>query len=330
MPATSPQPKDLHIDQLLTQLSIMYINETTGFVADKVFPIVPVRKQSDKFAIYEKGQFFRNVAQKRAPGSRSTGAPYATKTDSYFCENYATHALVTDELRANADRPFDPDATATKLVVNWLLLAREVVFASDFFKDSVWETDLTGTAGSGTPPAPGPGQFLYWSDYVNSDPIGDIDRARDTAYATTATELDQLLISRAVWTKLKHHPDLIERIKYTQRGVLNLDLVADLLDLRRILVAKTIQVTSAPGASTDTFAPIFGKHALLYYAPDNPMLNTPSAGYTFTWQPMGGLSYVRRLRLEPEMTDMIEGHTFFDQKQVSKDCGVFFKNAIAS
>ncbi len=324
MPTSLPTPADLHVDQLLTNVSVMYMNDTSNFVADKVAPIVPVRKQSDKYAVYKKGQFFRDVAGIRAPGSVSTGAGYEVDTtNTYFCDNFATHVDVPDELRENADQPFDPDFDAVALVTNRLLLRREVAFATDFFTTGVWGTDKTGVAAS-----PTGNQFVYWSDYANSNPITDIEDARDAAFSSTAVELNKLVLSRQVWSKLKHHTDLIERIKYTQRGVLTVDLVRELLDLRELHIAKAIRITSAPGAA-ETYAYIFGKHALLYFTPDRPSLRTPSAAYTFHWNRFGNISYVRRIRDEKAMSDMIEGHTFFDQKLISSDCGVFFNGAVA-
>lgn len=327
MPVSNPQTRDLHVDALLSSFSVQYINEQTAYVADKVFPIISVRKQSDKYATYLKSQFFRDVAMKRTPGMESTGAPYEVDTsNNYFCENYVTNMWVPDEDRENADQPFDPDIDATILCTDRLLLRREIDWATDFFKTGVWATDKTGGASGSSP------DFVQWSDYTNSDPILDIENAKTTAYSTTAIELNKLLLSRQVWTKLKHHPDFIERIKYTQRGVLTLSLVQELLELDSLWVAKAIKTTSAVGVAeaSATFDYIFGKHALLFYTPETPTKRRPSAGYTFHWTVFNsGLSYIRRLRNDFRMSDMIEGHTFYDQKKIAADCGYFFNAAVA-
>ena len=40
-----PELAEIHIDVALTNLSVAYINE--DYVADRVFPVVPVEKRSD-------------------------------------------------------------------------------------------------------------------------------------------------------------------------------------------------------------------------------------------------------------------------------------------
>ena len=42
-----PQSNEVHIDAALTNLSVGYQNP--AFIADRLAPVVPVRKQSDKY-----------------------------------------------------------------------------------------------------------------------------------------------------------------------------------------------------------------------------------------------------------------------------------------
>jgi len=88
-----PQPtgRDLHIDRLLSNLSIAYLNEPSAYVADRIFPVVPVDKQSDKYAIYRKGDWFRDEAEKRAPLTESAGGGYELETPGTFFADELTH-----------------------------------------------------------------------------------------------------------------------------------------------------------------------------------------------------------------------------------------------
>src|SRR5512139_2324263 len=204
-----PQPdiRDAHVDQLLTILSHAYMNEAENYIADKVFPVIPVRKQSARIAKYTKADWFRDEAALRSPGTESAGTGFTVDTtDTYFCDNFAVHKDIADEVRENTDAPYDPDLEATMLVTDRLLLRREIAFATDFMTTSVWATDSNKVA------AP-------WSDYGTGDPISDVETGKDTIHKVTAREANKIVIGREVWSKLKHHPDFIERIKYTQRGV---------------------------------------------------------------------------------------------------------------
>jgi hypothetical protein len=318
-----PQPNvaDLHVDALLTMLSIAYMNEPDAYIADQVFPIVGVGKQSNKIAKYDKEFWFRDEAKLRAPATESYGSGYEVDTsDTYYCDNYAFHIDVPDEERANYDSPFDPDNDATRLVVEKLRLIREVKFAADFFVTSVWQG---GAAGHDLSAA----SHYQWDDYANSDPLADVEVAREAIYSSTGKDMNKAVWGRAVWSKLKHHPDLIERIKYTQKAILTVDLVAALMEIPKIYVGKAIKAATVEG-QTATYSYVFGKNALFLYTPDSPGLRVPSAGYTFHWNKFGGISYMRRVRDDKAQYDRIEGHTFFDQKAIGTDLGYIHLNVV--
>ena len=155
-----PQPTSTaaHIDGPLSNLSVATLQDTNGFIASKVFPIVPVDKQSNKYFVYPKNDWQRIEMQRRASGTESAGSGYKLSTDSYLCEKYALHKDIDDDLRANADDPLDVDREATDWLTQQSLLKLERQFASDFFTTGVWTTDKTG----GT-------DFTKWSDYSASN-----------------------------------------------------------------------------------------------------------------------------------------------------------------
>ena len=105
-----PKMQDAHIDRAMTNISVAYLQEASNFVADKVFPIVPVKRQSDVFYIYNKGDFMRDEAQLRGAASESAGGDYGVEASSpYYCRKHAFHKDVTPEERANYDEPLDAD-----------------------------------------------------------------------------------------------------------------------------------------------------------------------------------------------------------------------------
>ena len=61
-----PNRSDIHIDKALTNLSVKYFQDASNFIADKVFPVVPVAKQSDRYFMYKKEDWFRDDARLRA------------------------------------------------------------------------------------------------------------------------------------------------------------------------------------------------------------------------------------------------------------------------
>ena len=126
-----PDRAKTHIDRALTNVSVAYIQEENAFIADKVFPIIPVTRQSDLYFIYDKETFFLDEAAERANGEESKGGDYnVEKSEPYFCRVYAYHKDLTDRDRLNMDNPLQADKDATIFVTQKLLLKRERDFVN--------------------------------------------------------------------------------------------------------------------------------------------------------------------------------------------------------
>lgn len=320
-----PQPtqNQVHINAPLTNLSIRYQQEA-AFIAERVFPGVNVRKQSDVYFTFDRGDWFRTEAKLRPPATESAGDGYELGDDTYFCHVYALHKDVDDQVRANADTPLAPDREATEFVTNGLLLKRDLDWASSYFGAGIWTTDLDGVAA--TPTA---GQFLQWNDAA-SDPIIDVATYQDIVLQATGKKPNVLVISQPVFTQLKNNPSIIERIKYTQRGVVTLELLASLLEVDEVIVAGAINNIAEEGAADDMQF-IIGKGALLVYRAPSAGLNTVSGGYTFKWTGYSGRggTAVSRFRMDKLKADRVEGEMTYDMKVIAPDVGVFFATAIA-
>lgn len=324
-----PQPNlnQVHIDAPLTNISVAYIQSQDAFIANKVFPVVPVDKKSDKFFVYTKNDWFRDEAQRRAGATESAGSGYNLSTSSYSADVFAFHKDIDDQTRANSDTPLVPDREATEFVTSRLLLRQEVQFMSDFVTTGVWSKDYTGVASS-----PSTDQFIKWSDFANSDPIEDIEAGKEQILSTTGFMPNTLVLGHSVFRKLKNHPDLVDRIKYTTSNVITEDIMARLFGVDRVLVSRSVRATNAEGA-TAAYAFNFGKAAMLVHSATTPGLMTPSAGYTFAWRGVsGGLGStigVSRIRMEHLKADRVEGEVAFDNKVVAADLGVYFDSAVA-
>lgn len=325
-----PTPSDLHVDHLLTNISVMYIQDQAHYIADKVFPNVPVAKQSDLYAEFPRGFFFRDEVKPRPLGGRAEVAGYEVTTASYRCEEFALAHKIDDRIRANADQPLDPDRAAVKLLTQQMLIHREKQFMTDFWGTGKWTTDRAGNA------TPTGDQFLFW-DNASANPINDVEVSKETVMGLTGFMPNVLAIGPSAWRVLKNNADVIDRVKYTQRGVVDEDLVASMMGLDKIVVARAIENTAAEGA-TDVMAFITGatgnEQALLCYVPPSPMIEHPSAGYTFSWTGLiagatnayGGV--IQRAREDLAHSDHIEVRASWDMKLVSADLGVFFDNII--
>lgn len=309
-----PTPNQVHVNRILTNASVAYVQSHNNFIASQVFPVVPVDKQTDSYFIYTKNDWFRDEAQQRAPGTESAGSGYGLSTASYSADVFAFHKDVDNQTLNNADAPLNMERDATEFVTQRLLLRREIQWTADYFVTGVWGTSTTPSN--------------LWSDYTNSDPITDVETGKRTILANTGFMPNKLTVGYDVWIKLKNHPDLVQRIQYGgtpgSPAIVNQQTVAAVFGLEELHVAMAVKATNVEG-ETAAMAFVQGKHALLTYSPAQPSLLTPSAGYTFMWkgvsEGMGETIGIKNIPVPLLDSVRYEGQIAFDNKLVATDLG---------
>ena len=319
-----PTTNQVHVDKILSNVSVAYMQRQEMFIADKVFPVVPVEHMSDLYQTYDKDDWFRDEAKPRIGAVESVGSGFNIDNDTYKATPYALHKDIDDYTRNNADAGIDIERNATEFVTQRLLLNREKRWADRFFRKEAWTNGVSGAAG-----APGDGEVVKISDYGNSDPFAIIEVGRETMLGTTGFEPNVLVLGNGVYSKLLHHPEIRDRIKYTSRDSTTPDMLAAMFNVDRVLIAKAIENRGKEGEDAD-YKFVFGNSALLAYTTDMPSLMTPSAGYTFSWRGIsGGLGLdvkIKKFRMEELAALRVEGETAFDMKVVAKDLGYFFED----
>lgn len=315
-----PQPtrSQVHIDAILTNISIAYMNDMDSFVASKVFPTVNVAKQSDKYFTYSQADFYRDQAQVRSGGTESAGSGYGLSTDTYSSQVYALHKDVDDQVRANSDAPLDPDQDATRFLAHQMMIRQERDWATNFFTTSVWGNDSTPST--------------LW-DASGSDPIADIQTGINTILSDTGYLANTLVLSYAAYKTLRNHPDIVDRYKYTSADSISPELIGKVVDIPRVMVMKGVYNSAVEGASA-SYGQIGDKDALLCYVAPSAGLMTASAGYNFVWNGVGGglgtSTAVSRFRMDHLRSDRIEIESAWDFKVVSSPLGYFFSNPVSA
>lgn len=329
-----PQLANLgHIDRALTNISIAYVQGADAFIADKVFPIVPVQKRSDVYFKYSKEDMFRDEVKERAQGAESAGGDYDVEVeDPYLCKKYAYHKDVTEEERTNYDSPLSVDRDTTEWLTHKWMLNRELNFANKFFKTGVWGTEFTGVTSN-----EGGNDILKWNNEL-SDPVRHVNEAMLQMAEETGKKPNFAIMAPDVFYALKRHGDIMDRIKYTQKGVITLDLIAGLFELDQIYIPWGIlnkgPKTPKYSETTGDMNFIYKGSMLLGYKTSRPSLKSPSAGYIFTWTGLEGSGAYggRIVRLPMDMlglgTERYEIEGAYDQKVICEDMGMFFKDLV--
>lgn len=327
MPVYDPRGGgNAHIDVVLSNISIQITNEE--FVGGQLFPAVRVRKQSDKYYVYGNENTIPALdpgGDVRAPAAVATEIPgVAVSLDTYFCTEHAVSIAVSDEERENVDSPLSPDRDGTERVTSQVLLGRELAI----------HTLVTSTGNFGTGYSVTLSGTDQWSDYANSDPIDDWKTGRDKIHSGIFTLPNVGVIPYEVMSQLEDHPDFIERIKYSQIGILTEDLIGRMLRISKIIVPGAGYNTANPGQS-ESLAYIWGKDVLMANVPARSGMKMPAFGYEFVWPVGGREQVVERWRETARVADVIRVRRRYDLKLTTLDssdkaiAGYLIKAAVA-
>lgn len=318
-----PSPGDILVSRPLSNLSVAYIQDQMVYVASKFAPAVAVRLQGGKYFIYNKQDWNRIEARKRAAGSESAGSGWRlTQNGVYFCEKYSVHKDNVAEDYANAEAPINVDQDATEWVTQQLLLLRERIFAETYFDTGIWGKDWVGTV-----------DFTQWDD-ASSNPVDDVEQAKDYIRKLTGKEPNTLVVGSTVHSRLKSNAEILDRMKITQDKVVTPALLAAMFEIDNYLVAKAVVDTANEGGTEAMDYVLNPKDALLAYIESSPGIKKPSAAYTFSWTGLvgaGGIDRVQVKRFYDQKIDAtrIEGTQAYDMRVVASDLGLYFDAAVA-
>lgn len=328
MPGTSQNLG--HYDQLLSTLSHAYVQDSEGFISGKVFPVVPVAKASDVYKMYPRGNFFRDDVRRRPMGGAAAITNFGSTEGTYSTEEDALSAMIDDRERANETAPMSTERSKTKLLTNQHLIHRDNLWAASFFKTGVWSTDVTGV-----PSGAGAGQVVQWNS-ASSTPVQDVRKYATTMKRSSGIRPNTLVLGADTFDALADNPVIMDRIKYTERGIVTVELLSSMFGLR-VLVADAVQNTAQEGVAESMSFIVNSKGALLAYSAPEPALEMPSAGYTFAWTGLLGagagqgqsMAPVFRNRDEAAFSDRLTVRMALDQKVVAPDLGIFFATVVA-
>jgi hypothetical protein len=306
----NPQPSDVHVDGLLTNVAVEYKNQ--AMIGRLLFPKCPVTKSSDKYAVFGTEEFNIEANNLRAPGDPSQEVDFTLSTDSFSCKAHAEKIPLPDETVKMADNPINPRVRFTNKLMRKMLLDEEYALAAQV-QSGTYMTQNVTLAG-----------VNQWSDKVNSDPEANVDTAKAAILLGTSMDANTIAMGYQVWQQLKAHPDLKDVIKYSQKGILTQELVAEFFGVDQVIVGKCLYNTAKEG-QTRSLSYVWGKNLIVAYVEPNPSPDNPTLGYTF----MDIDHEVTVWRDEDRKSTMIRCEYSAHQKIVDAKAGYLIINAVA-
>lgn len=300
---------------MLTNVAIGYSN--AQMIASQIFPEIPVAKQSAKHFVYGKDRFRLNE-NKRGTGAQSNEVTLSLTTGNpYFCEDHALKMFVADEDVENAETPTTPFQDAAEFLMDQHLV--------NFEKEVADLVTSTGNLTSNTTLS-GADQ---WSDYSNSNPFQDIETGKATIFGTIGVNPNTAIVSKSVWDKIKHHPEFLERVKYSQKGQITTDLFASLIEVDRVLIGGAYY-NSAKEGQTDATSQVWGKDVVLAYVAPRvaPKIMTLGVNYKWTAKQLQAKRMRGTAEDDREGTYVRVGGWYYDVNIVAPGAGYLIKTAV--
>lgn len=307
--------RDVYYDRWLTNISIGYSNP--DYIYPLITMVVPVALPTGLIPGYNQSDWFRNTAHRRAPGTMSRRGGFTLTQDTYSVKRDSFGFELPDEVRDATLEPYNMDRDGAMFSSDKVLMAQELDFATNVFTAGIW-TDATG--------------YVQWSDYGASTPLSLVTTTLDNIEARIGREGNTLVMGKQVYNALRWHPDLLDTIKYVQRGVLTEDLIASLFGVDKVIVGRGIYTASPEGTAEASviYQRIWGKHMLALYNPPAPSLVTPAAIYNFVWQRVPNANlFMRRFREESRELDVLEANSYHDFHVTVPRAGEFLVNLVA-
>lgn len=304
------------VDPVLTNMLVGYQQGDDRFVASRVFPAVPVDKDSGTYYIASKKYWFLDGLANRAPGAQFAQTGFGLETASYKTLQWAVEEPLADEVRANSQVPMDLEQAAVRHIAQLSMIRKERAFSVDFMKTGVWGTDDNNSA-------------TDWDDFSAGDPVSNVLTAVRTISNATGQTANTMVCGYIVDQALLNHPDIIDRLKYTQAATLGnmRSAMASLLGLENYWVSRASYNTANSGQAFSGAA-IIDDDALICHVDAGAGLFGATAGKTFSWSGGGGMGSISKYRDNGRKSDVVQHQEQWDQKVVAADLGYFFADIV--
>lgn len=255
------------IDPILSTVAQGYQN--AEFIGMNLFPYVPVGVRGGRIITFGK-EDFALYATGRAPGADTKRIQFGYSGSSFALEQHSLEGLVPFEFlqEAAAVPGIDLAKGAVMKVQNIIGLRLE-------YAQATLATTAANYPAGNKITLSGTGQ---WSDYSGvSDPCADVETAKEAVRAKIGKRPNTVAMGAAVWAKLRLHPKIIDRIKYTGRDSATPELIAQLFGVKKVLIGDAIYDNNG------TFADVWGKSVVVGYTELAGVseLGVPSFGYTY-------------------------------------------------
>ncbi len=306
----------LHYDTILTNVSVKY--QAPGLIADRIFPIVPVRKESDLWPVYDLGQFLV-VDDTRQDGDTAKQVGWGWKLEYYVTEQHSTRMLITPRQRENVDAPIDLEVDTTEFLTRVMMLNHERE-AARTIQDPANNVAAVNLANA-------------WSNYLTASPKEAIMEASNAIFRASGLRPNTIVIPSTIVRRMLLIEEIKEERKYTndltQSGLPNPLWGLEVLEAAAVGFADyqpqgVINLDPTNPNAVPNLSEIWGNNVWIGYV-DKPGLRKLAYGATFVPRQRNVRRYI-----DPERDNgtWIEVDWIYGIKVIARVCGYLLTNVM--
>jgi hypothetical protein len=261
------------VDELLSSVAQGYSNGE--YVADQIFPEVVVTKEAGKIRHFTKELFHYHNAQ-RALGAHSNVLNQGNQAPISWSLSEYDLAIPVDYREEAETTDINLERAKTYELSEMMKLRREKRVADAVQTQGNYTSNNTSAVGT------------KWNA-SGGDPIADVNAAKVVVRGNIGREPNTLLLGYTAFQAAKNSAAVIDRVKYSQKGVITTDILKELFEVDNLIVGKAVWIDPATGVQAD----VWGDNAILSYVStagrDQRSIRTPGFGYTLVkrgWPPI--------------------------------------------
>lgn len=306
------RPSDVHVNQPLTNFALQLRNR--AFVAEEVFPVVPVLKESDVYYTFSREEL-RDVDTLRAAGALAKEVEWLPGTATYTAEENALRHLLPDRIVNNADIPVRPRMNTVSKLMKWIMLGVEKRV------QAIAQNTANAVATVAVSPK--------W-DGTSPTIEKDIDTAKDSIRNNAGVEPNAILLAENVKDVVKRDSTLRDLIRYVinlgtgnRELLINGELPPVLFNLA-IIIAGATEDTSRIGASS-SISKVWNDNVPVFYREPAVSLEALSWGYIMRVQNQ----IVKAYRDEHRNGEYIEASIIQAEELVTSNAAVILTDVLS-
>lgn len=253
------------VDPVLTEIVRGYSNEE--FVAEAIFPEVPVPKEAGQIPEFGKEAFRINNTERGMRAKSNRISPEGiTKIPFQTTEHDLEYPV---DYREDEESMWNEQEYGAYVAQTGIELRREKMAADLATNPSNYPTGnkltLSGTS-----------QFTH----ASSDPLGVVEDGKEAVRGKIIKRPNIIVVGAATHSALKKHAQFKDYIKYTRTPITTEELLAEFFEVDRYVVGRAAYVNNA-----NTPVDVWGDFMIMAYVPrarSNVPRNMyePSFGYT--------------------------------------------------